>query len=99
MIDDGVIPKTRKQTLIIEGGQEINSVVPKVLVPSGERIRVHIPKNTKLYEFLNGTKNKYNCQEPPWKKLEDMLIIAQQSKDEWAETIFEEFIIRMNLFF
>lgn len=99
MIDDGVKTKTRKQTLIIDGGQEENSMIPKVLVPSGARIRLHIPNNTKLYEFLNGTKNKYNYQEPAWKKLEDMLIIAQQSKDEWAEKIFEEFIIRMNLFF
>jgi hypothetical protein len=99
MIDDGEIPKTRKQTLIIKEGQVENRMYPEVLGTSGARIKVHIPKNTRLYDFLNVPKNKYNCREPAWKKLEDMMIIAQQSKDEWAEKIFEEFIIRMNLFF
>ena len=99
MIDDGVIPKTRKQTLITAEGQIENGKYPQVKGTLEHTIKVRIPKTTKLYDYLYGHEQKYNCREPAWKKLEDILIIAEQTRDEWAEKIFEEFIIRMNLFF
>lgn len=91
--------KTRKQTLINGEGNTKNVSVPENLGHSDTRIKVQIPKNTKLYEFLKYPKKKYNCRQPAWKKLEELLIISEQSREEWAEKIFDEFIIRLALFF
>jgi len=100
MVDsERCINKTRKQTLIMGEGDKEKTVSTSKVSTSKGRFDMRIPKNTKLYEFLSVDKKEYNCREPAWKKLEDMLIIAEQTRDEWAEKIFEEFIIRMNIFF
>lgn len=99
MIDDGVKTKTRKQTLISAAGHLENGKYPQPVGTLESTTKVRIPKSTKLHDYLYGHEQKYNCREPAWKKLEELLNIAEQSRDEWAEKIFEEFIIRMNLFF
>lgn len=99
MIDDGVKSKTRKQTLITAKGYIENGKYPQVAGTLGSTTKVRIPKSTKLHDYLYGHEQKYNCRQPAWRKLEDLLNIAEQTRDEWAEKIFDEFIIRMTVFF
>ena len=64
------------------------------------RINIRIPKQSRIYEFLYGdTPGKNNSNKTKWRQLDELLEIAEQAKEEWAERIFDEFVSRMCLFY
>lgn len=106
MLVDGVKKKSEQKSIIIgesEGGDGKKSLYPRKKYPSDDRIKIGIPKNTRLYDFVLGYEKRIkiagDANIPAWKKLDELVGIVEQTREEWAERIFEEFIIRMGVFY
>ncbi|MDW7733708.1 MAG: hypothetical protein SCH66_14925 [Methanolobus sp.] len=97
MIDDTISQNHGNNHCNGDVSQEKNSVDTKN-VDKKARIDIKIPKQSKLYNFLY-VDNGNNTEKPKWKQLEQLLEIATQTKFEWGEKIYTEFVERMTLFF
>jgi len=59
------------------------------------RTTVHVPKDSKLYEFLK----KCDRSKSKWEHIEDVLNKEPETREDWAEKIFQEFVARMTVFY
>lgn len=97
MLVDSVKKKSEQKSINDSEGTPGKPMSTSKLSTSDSRMTIKIPKNTKLYDFLSVDKNY--IKKAKWEALEQVLEIAQQTKEDYAEKIFDEFVIRMGFFY
>ena len=78
-------------------GTRKNTVYPRNLGTSDDRIKPHIPKNSQIYRFLFGDNEIINM--PIWRRLDLILTQAQTNSDDMVSLIFDEFVARIGIFY
>lgn len=67
-----------------------NTRIPTKKSPENERINIKIPKNTQIYQYLNGRSTIINI--PKWRRLEALLQVAEQTREDLDTVIFDTFL-------
>lgn len=78
-------------------GPDKNSMGPRNLGPGDDRIKLHIPKKSKIYEFLYGDNTIINI--PIWRQLDMILDAANHNKDVEVIRIYDEFVKSISVFY
>jgi hypothetical protein len=78
-------------------GTTENPLSTSKLSTSDDRISIKIPKKAKIYEYLN-VDNRQDDR-PVWERLDALYAQAEHNKEEFAVTLYDDFVQRITIFF
>lgn len=93
------IKKTSIQTSIENSeGTEKKPLSTRKLSTQNGRIDIKIPKNSKVFKYLYVDSNGQS-KLSKWEQLDNLVEIATEMRDDFAEKIFDDFVFRMSAIF
>lgn len=97
MLGDGVNKKSEQKSIIGDMETVEKPLSPLILSPSKERMTIKIPKKSKIFRLLEGDKDTNKLAY--WEKLDRLVTIADLAEEEMADRLFNEFLVRMELYY